>query len=75
MSQNKFDPFNNLVTRLVAADGSVAEERAHEILDIELAREVLEAIVGGFRLEIGGKEAAGQFKEATGFDSESEVIG
>ena len=73
MSQNKFDQFNNLVTLLAAADGTVAEERAHDIPDTELSHEVLAAIVGGFRLKIGGAEAAGFFKEATGFDSESEV--
>ena len=47
MSHNKFDQFNDLVTRLAAADGTVAEEHSHEILDTELAREVLETIVGG----------------------------
>jgi hypothetical protein len=47
MSHNTFDQFNALVTRLAAADGIVAAERSHEILDTELAREVLEAIVGG----------------------------
>ena len=47
MSHNKFDQFNDLVTRLAAADGTVAEENSYEILDTELAREVLEAIVGG----------------------------
>jgi hypothetical protein len=47
MAHNKFDQFNDLVTRLTGADGTVAEEGSHEILDTELAREVLEAIVGG----------------------------
>jgi hypothetical protein len=47
MSHNKFDQFNDLVTRLAAADGTLADERSHAILDTELAREVLEAIVGG----------------------------
>ena len=51
MSHNKFDQFNDLVTRLAAADGTVAEEHSHEILDTELAREVLETIVGGVREE------------------------
>jgi hypothetical protein len=73
MTHNTFDQFNALVTRLAAADGTVADERAHDIPDTALSHEVLAAIVGGFRLKIGGAEAAGFFKEATGFDSESEV--
>ena len=51
MSHNQFDQFNALVTRLVAADGTVAAERAHELLDTALAHEVLAAIVGGRRPE------------------------
>jgi hypothetical protein len=47
MSHNTFDQFNDLVTRLAAADGTLAEEHAHEILDTALAREELEAIVAG----------------------------
>jgi hypothetical protein len=47
MSQNKFDQFNDLVTWLATADGTLAAEHSHELLDTELAREVLEAIVGG----------------------------
>ncbi|HEY7496099.1 MAG TPA: hypothetical protein VIH59_33975 [Candidatus Tectomicrobia bacterium] len=47
MSHNKVDQFKALVTRLAAADGTIAEGHAREILDAELAREVLEAIVGG----------------------------
>jgi hypothetical protein len=71
MSQHTFDQFNHLVTRLAAAEGTVAEEGAYGIPNTELSHEVLAAIVGG--LKIGGSEAAGFFKEATGFDSESEV--
>jgi hypothetical protein len=52
MSHNKFDQFNDLVTKL-AADGTVAEARSHEILDTALAREVLTAIVGGRKLASG----------------------
>jgi hypothetical protein len=47
MSHDKLNPCNNLVTRLAAADGTLEEARSHELLDTELAREVLEAIVGG----------------------------
>jgi hypothetical protein len=47
MTHTKFDQFNDLVTRLAAADGTVAAEHSHEILDTELASEVLEAIVAG----------------------------
>jgi hypothetical protein len=47
MSHNTFNQFNALVTRLAAADGTLAEARSHEILETELAREVLEAIVAG----------------------------
>jgi hypothetical protein len=46
---NVDDQFHDLVTRLAAADGTVAEERAPEILDTALAHEMLEAIVGGHR--------------------------
>ena len=83
MLHNTCDQCNDFVTQFATADGTVREERAHELLDTELAREVLAAIVGGrrpeslggFGLKIGGAEAAGFFKEATGFDSESEVHG
>ena len=51
MSHNTFDQFNDLVTRLAAADGTLAEERSHELLDTELAREELEAIVAGLARE------------------------
>jgi hypothetical protein len=47
MSHNKFDQFNDLVTRLAAADGTVTAERSQELLDTALTREVLAAIVGG----------------------------
>lgn len=47
MSQNTFDQFNDLVTRLAAADGTIAEERSHEVLATELACEILESVVGG----------------------------
>ncbi|HEY7495662.1 MAG TPA: hypothetical protein VIH59_31730 [Candidatus Tectomicrobia bacterium] len=50
MTRNTFDQFNDLMARLMAADGTVAEELAHELLDSELAREVLAAIVGGRNL-------------------------
>ena len=49
MSHNTFAQFNDLVTQLDVADGTVAAERSHELLDTALAREVLEAIVGGLR--------------------------
>jgi hypothetical protein len=75
MSHNKYNQFNALVTRLAAADGAIADEHTQAIPDTQLSREVLTTIVGGFRLKIGGAEAAGFFKEATGFDSESEVHG
>jgi hypothetical protein len=45
MSHNQFDQFHALVTRLATADGTLAAERAHELLDTALAREVLAAIV------------------------------
>ena len=47
MSHNTSSQFSDLVTRLTSADGTLAEAHSHEILDTELAREVLEAIVGG----------------------------
>lgn len=47
MSQNTFDQCNDLITRIATADGTVAAERSYEMLDTELAREMLEAIVGG----------------------------
>ena len=83
MSHNQFDQCNDLVTWLAAADGTIAAEHAHDIPDTALSHEVLAAIVGGrrpellggFGLKIGGAEVAGFFKEATGFDSESEVHG
>ncbi|HEY7495663.1 MAG TPA: hypothetical protein VIH59_31735 [Candidatus Tectomicrobia bacterium] len=49
MTHNIFDQFNALVTRLAAADGTLAVERSDEILDTALAREVLAAIVAGMR--------------------------
>jgi hypothetical protein len=59
MSHNTFDQFNDLVTRLAAADGTVAAERSHEILDTELAREVLEAIVAGLDSRGGNQYSPG----------------
>ena len=53
MTHNTFAQFNDLVARLVAADGTVAEELARELLDTEPAREVLTAIVGGRKLASG----------------------
>lgn len=47
MSHNKFDQFNDLVTRFAAADGTLAEEQSQEILSTELAHEVLDAIAAG----------------------------
>lgn len=47
MSQDTFDQFNDLVTRLAAADGTLAAEHSPELLNTALAREMLEAIVGG----------------------------
>jgi hypothetical protein len=47
MSHNTFDQCNDLVTRLTAADGTLAAECSPERLDPELAHEVLAAIVGG----------------------------
>jgi hypothetical protein len=77
MSDTKINQCNDLVTRLAAADGTTAGEHSPAIPNTEISREVLAAIVGGvpiyFTLRIGGAEAAGFFKEATGFDSESEV--
>ena len=77
MSNTNINQCNDLVARLAAADGTIADEHSHAISDTDLSREVLEAIVGGvplyYTLRIGGAEAAGFFKEATGFDSESEV--
>jgi hypothetical protein len=75
VSHTLFDQRNDLAPRLAAADGTIADEHAQAIPDTQLSREVLTTIVGGFRLKIGGAEAAGFFKEAIGFDSESEVHG
>jgi hypothetical protein len=61
MLHNTCDQCNALVTQFATADGTVREERAHELLDTELAREVLAAIVGGRRPESGGKIAV-QFR-------------
>jgi len=47
MLHNTFDQFNDFVTRIAAAAGTVAAEHAHAMLDTALAREVLAAIVGG----------------------------
>ena len=47
MSQNTFDQRNDLVPRLAAADETRAAEHARELLDTELAPEVLATIVGG----------------------------
>jgi hypothetical protein len=51
MSHNTFDQFNDLVTRLAATDGTLAAAHSHKLLDTELAREVLEAIVGGLSMQ------------------------
>jgi hypothetical protein len=53
MSHNTFDQFNDLMARLTAADGTVAEEHSHELPDIQLTTEVLDTIVGGLSLKKG----------------------
>lgn len=47
MSHTKLNQFKDLVVRLAAADGTLAEEQSQEILATKLAREVLDAIVAG----------------------------
>jgi hypothetical protein len=66
MSHNKFDQFNDLVTRLAATDGTIADERSQELLDTELAREELEAIVAGIwnRITINPYEPGGMYRDS-----------
>jgi hypothetical protein len=66
MSHNKFDQFHALITQLAAADGTLAEERAPELLDTALAREVLEAIVGGRLCLIAGNPYASEDRVYSG---------
>lgn len=46
MSHTKYNQFND-TTWLATADGTIADELSHAILETELARDVLGAIVGG----------------------------
>jgi hypothetical protein len=58
MSHNTCDQYNDLVPRLTAADGTLAEAHTYELLDTVLAREELEAIVGGMLCLIGRNPCA-----------------
>jgi hypothetical protein len=80
---NVYDQLNDLVTRLAAADGTVAAERAPDIPATDLSHEGLAAIVGGrrpaslggFGLKIGGAEAAGFFKKRPGLTRSQRCMG